>query len=113
MVAVKIGPPYVAEYMINPAMIRAARALLNWRQTDLATASGMALIAIKNIERGAVDPRVSTIARIEHAFDRAGIRFINADVNGGIGVRLMRRQPSLRETGNALDGIEAETEAEG
>jgi len=92
MVAVEIGPAYRAEFMINPAMIRAARALLGWKQTDLAEASGVALIVIKNIERSATDPRLSTMVRIEHAFEVAGIRFINADGDGGEGLRLNRRR---------------------
>jgi DNA-binding XRE family transcriptional regulator len=58
---------------ITLAQIRAARALLGWNQTDLATVSGVSEIAIKNLERGATDPRVSTVNRIQEAFDRAGV----------------------------------------
>jgi transcriptional regulator with XRE-family HTH domain len=57
--------------------MRAGRALLGWKQTDLASAAGLALIVIKNIERGATDPRVSTINRIQEAFDRAGLVFLD------------------------------------
>jgi ribosome-binding protein aMBF1 (putative translation factor) len=32
------------------AQIRAARQLLGWKQTDLAAASGLKLIVIKNVE---------------------------------------------------------------
>jgi predicted transcriptional regulator len=43
---------------------------------DLATASGVCEIAIKNIERGATDPRVRTVNSIQEAFDRAGVIFV-------------------------------------
>ena len=58
--------------MITIAQIRAARALIGWKQAELARASGISEVAIKNMERGATDPRVSTLAAIERAFDEAG-----------------------------------------
>ena len=76
--------------MITPAQLRAARAMLGWKQTDLAAASGVSEISIKNIERGATDARTSTIGKIETAFTSAGILFLDPGVNrdGGPGVRL-------------------------
>jgi predicted transcriptional regulator len=78
--------------MITPAQIRAARALLSWRQADLARESGVSEIAVKNIERGATDPRLSTMNHLQQAFDRAGVVFLDTgDVrDGGPGVRLKR-----------------------
>lgn len=78
--------------MITPAQIRAARALLGWKQTDLAEKSGLSEISIKNIERGATDARSSTIGKIEAAFAKAGILFLDTGINrdGGPGVRLSR-----------------------
>jgi len=76
--------------MITPAQIRAARALVGWKQSDLAARSGVAEISIKNIERGQTDARQSTIAKIRDAFDDAGVIFLEGGVNrdGGAGVRL-------------------------
>ena len=76
--------------MISPAQIRAARALLGWKQTDLAAASGLSEVSIKNIERGKTDARSSTMAKIEGAVADAGVLFLDAGVNrdGGPGVRL-------------------------
>ena len=81
------------EKMITRAQIRAARALIDWTQTDLAQASGVSQVAIKNFERGVTDPRVSTITNIEAAFDQAGVIFLGAGetLDGGIGVRLKIR----------------------
>ena len=76
--------------VITGAQIRAARALTAWKQADLAEASGVSLISIKNIERGATDPRGSTLAAIQEAFNRAGVLFLDpGDTrDGGHGVRL-------------------------
>ena len=78
--------------MITAGQIRAARALIGWTQTDLAKASGVSEISIKNIERGATDPRSSTLAALQQAFDKAGVMFLEVgDVrDGGAGVRLKK-----------------------
>lgn len=79
--------------MITPAQIRAARALLGWKQTDLAVASGVSEMSIKNIERGITDARASTLGAIQQAFLEAGVVFLDpGDTrDGGPGVRLVRR----------------------
>ena len=77
--------------MISPAQIRAARSLLGWKQSELAKAADLSLTALNNIERGAADPRVSTLAGIQKALEAAGIVFI-AENGGGPGVRLRDRQ---------------------
>lgn len=82
-------PAYPAA-MITPAQIRAARALIGWKQADLASASGVSEISIKNIERGATDPRGKTLSAIQNAFLTAGVVFLDpGDIrDGGHGVRL-------------------------
>lgn len=79
--------------MITPAQIRAARALLGWKQTQLASASGVSEMSIKNIERGITDARASTLGSIQQAFLEAGVVFLDdGDTrDGGPGVRLVRR----------------------
>lgn len=76
--------------MITPAQIRAARALIGWKQSDLAAASGISEISIKNIERGATDPRSSTLDALQRAFLAGGVVFLDpGDTrDGGPGVRL-------------------------
>jgi predicted transcriptional regulator len=86
-------PPDGAGYsprMVTRQQIRAARQLLLWSQTDLATAANLPLAVIKNLERGALDPRQSQLVAIEEAFDRAGVIFLEVgDIrSGGRGVRL-------------------------
>jgi predicted transcriptional regulator len=58
------------------------------------TASGLSDVGIKNIERGRVTPRSSTIERLERAFDEAGVLFFEAGEvkDGGPGLRLKSRE---------------------
>lgn len=84
------GSGAYAGAMIDPGQIRAARALLAWKQTDLAEKSGVSEISIKNIERGATDPRSSTLRALQDAFTAAGVIFMERGQtpDGGPGVRL-------------------------
>jgi predicted transcriptional regulator len=58
---------------------------------DLAQAAGIGEISVKNIERGTTDARVSTLQKIQDAFEKAGVLFIpnrTLSLSGGPGVRL-------------------------
>lgn len=80
--------------MMTPAQIRAARALLGWKQTDLASAAGVSEISVKNIERGATDARGSTLGKIQAAFEAAGLEIIplgGTSLDGGPGIRVRKR----------------------
>ncbi|MDX0065934.1 helix-turn-helix domain-containing protein [Sinorhizobium meliloti] len=77
--------------MITPAQIKAARAMLDWKQTDLAAAAGLSEMSVKNVEKGQKDSRMSTIQSIRSALEAAGIIFIDQNGNGP-GVRLRDRQ---------------------
>jgi len=80
--------------MLEPAQIRAARALLGWRQEDLSKAAGVGTATIQRIEKndGPVTGYVSTLVRIQSAFENAGVLFINDDETAGIGLRLARKK---------------------
>ena len=79
--------------MLQSSQIRAARALLGWRQEDLAEASKVGLATIARIEqgKGMVQGNFSTIMKIQQTLEREGISFI-ADPGGGIGV-LREKKP--------------------
>lgn len=83
--------------MLEAGQIRAARALLGWRQEDLAHASKTGLATIARIEQteGPAQGRVSTIIRIQAALERSGIRFIEPE-GGGYGVILERKKTKKR-----------------
>lgn len=76
--------------MINAAQIRAARALIGWKQTDLAAAAGVSEMTVKNIEREVTDARGSTLTALQAALEGAGVAFLEPGQNrdGSHGVRL-------------------------
>ena len=78
--------------MIEPAQIRAARALLGWRQGDLSRASGLGTATIYRIEKASSGSTgyVSTLSRIQATFETAGVLFIDDDGSAGLGVRLAK-----------------------
>jgi transcriptional regulator with XRE-family HTH domain len=80
--------------MILVEQIQAARMLIGWTQSDLATASSVAVGTIKRLEskRGPMGGAAATVWKIQVALERAGIEFINSDDGRGPGVRL--RNPS-------------------
>ena len=81
--------------MLQAAQIRGARAMLGWRQEDLAKAARTGLATLARIERqeGHAQGHVSTIIRIQEALQREGIRFLD-DEGEGYGVRLGRKPRS-------------------
>ncbi len=93
---VSIGSSRISEapQKLEPAQIRAGRALLDWRQEDLSKASGVGTATIQRIEKsdGPITGYVSTVMRIEAAFEKAGILFIADDEIAGIGLRLAKKK---------------------
>jgi len=80
--------------MLESAQIRAARALLGWRQEDLSKASGVGTATVQRIEKSdrPITGYVSTLVRIQAAFEDAGVSFIDDDEMAGIGVRLAKKK---------------------
>ena len=81
--------------MLSSDQVRAARALLRWDQSRLATASGVSIETVKRLEKlegqlGAT--RVSTIDALRRALEAAGVDFIPEN-GGGAGVRLKKAHP--------------------
>lgn len=60
--------------MIIKEQIKAARAMLDLKQAELADLAGISLATLNNIERGA-DSRVSTVDKIRRALESKGIVF--------------------------------------
>jgi transcriptional regulator with XRE-family HTH domain len=59
--------------MITPAQCRAARALLDWSQQDLAKAAHLGLSTIRDFEKGRRVPTHNNLRRIKLALEEAGI----------------------------------------
>ncbi len=79
--------------MITGRQIRAARALLNWKQEMLAERALVALTALKRLEseRGLL-VHESTRDQVRRALEAAGVLFIDSD--RGRGVMLLNEQPT-------------------
>ena len=78
--------------MIHSEQIRAARALVGWRQDDLAKASKVGLATLQRVEQqsGLAKANTATLFRLQKALEERGVRFLGEDETGGVGVRLVR-----------------------
>lgn len=96
--------------MIDFRQIRAARALLDWSQADLARASDMATSSIKNIESENTSARKDTMAQIQDVFDLNGVEFL-----AGTGVRFKNEIVTVHDgkqaTATLLDSIYSHVQA--
>ena len=77
--------------MISAAQVRAARALLNINQKELAQIASVHVATIRRLEtatevRGAAD----TLWKLQRALEGKGVEFIPEEGGRGPGVRLMR-----------------------
>jgi len=79
---------------ISPSQCRAARALLNWSQDDLAERSGVAKKTIADLERDARYATERTSTALQETLEASGVVFIPAN-GGGPGVRLSMALPRL------------------
>lgn len=75
--------------LITRDQCRAARALLQMSQVDLATAVGVSKQTIIDFERGARTPHSKNLLLIRDALEAAGVEFIGSN-GGGPGVRLRK-----------------------
>lgn len=78
--------------MLTPSQSRAARALINWSQPQLADASGASVSTIRDFETGKRSPIANSLKAIRAALEAAGVEFIPEN-GGGAGVRLKKPSP--------------------
>jgi transcriptional regulator with XRE-family HTH domain len=69
--------------MISIEQMKAARALLEWTQEDLAEAAGLSKPSVNTLERRIANPKIETLEAIQRALEGAGIEFTE-----GPGVKL-------------------------
>ena len=84
-------------YSITSGQCRAARALLDITQPELAEAAGLGLSTIVDFEKSRRDVSRAAVHAMQKALEKAGIQFI-AKNGGGPGVRLRqsRGYPTIR-----------------
>ncbi len=87
--------------MLTAKQCRAARALLDLSQGDLARLAGVSLSTVSDFEtgwraaRGRAQVSEEKAARLQTALEKAGVEFIDEN-GGGVGVRLRRRGRRMR-----------------
>ncbi|MCC6915267.1 MAG: helix-turn-helix transcriptional regulator [Rhodospirillaceae bacterium] len=69
---------------------RAARALLDWSQADLALKTGLSEGTVRFFESGLRTPSGNSRSKLRSAMESAGVEFIPEN-GGGAGVRLKKR----------------------
>lgn len=72
---------------ITPAQCRAARALLDWTQDELAERAEVSRGTIRGFESGQHALQRSTASAILRALEAAGVSLVEAGRDGGEGVR--------------------------
>jgi transcriptional regulator with XRE-family HTH domain len=94
----------LSEPQIARSQSRAARALLEWSQSDLAEAANVSRQTVVDFERGARTPYANNLAALRGALEAAGVEFI-AENGGGAGVRLKERAEMSVRKGNLIVAI--------
>ena len=74
---------------MKPVQLKMARAAVGWGVRELAKKAGVTANTVTRIENGA-DAKQSTMDKLQHALEAAGIEFIQEN-GGGPGVRLRKR----------------------
>ena len=77
--------------MVGASQIRAARALLQLNQRELAVRAEVAISTVKRIELSKeITGSARTLLKLQSALEKAGVEFIPGDESKGPGVRLKR-----------------------
>ena len=91
--------------MITPAQCRAARALVNWSQQQLAEAATVGNATIRNFESGNSAPQHSTLDVLRRALEAAGVIFVEENGDGP-GVRLKKKPLAVAELAEKIEALD-------
>lgn len=83
----KVVPGMLPRMPITPDQCRAARALLDWTQDELAERAEVSRSTVRGFEGGQHALHRATAASIRRALEAGGVELLEADADGGEGVR--------------------------
>jgi transcriptional regulator with XRE-family HTH domain len=101
---------------IVPAQIRAARALLDWSQDQLAKAAEIAVSSVRDVEGSRRPADAQTVTSIRHACENEGVVFLPGNEKEGFGVRTVANRPHLLRRPTVMtmwDGMPFDVEWQG
>jgi transcriptional regulator with XRE-family HTH domain len=78
---------------ITPPQIRAARALVDWSQEELATKAGVSLSTVRDYEKERRGGEIGGLKTICRALENEGVIFLHSENNLGPGVRMRGGAP--------------------
>ncbi|MFC1672740.1 multiprotein-bridging factor 1 family protein [Pseudomonadota bacterium] len=81
--------------MIQSSQCRAARALLQWSQQELAVRANLGVVTVRKFENQKSTPHPGTVELLSKAFEAAGVAFIDGGGQGP-GVRLVAQEEGHR-----------------
>src|SRR5208337_869402 len=90
-------------FSLTPRHVRAARALLAWKQSDLARAASVATSTVADFERAHRTPVANNASAIREALEAQGIHFLS----GGVVVWSQLPTPVIPKPGRPMRWIEA------
>jgi len=72
----------ISRAMLTPAQCRAARALIDWNQQELADAAGVGVATIRLFEADKGEQRRAALRVVRQALEEAGVEFTNGEQPG-------------------------------
>jgi transcriptional regulator with XRE-family HTH domain len=86
--------------VISPETCRAARALIDWSQQQVAKAANVGVSTVKNFEAGHSTPTANNLSGIQSALEHAGVEFVSEEHGGpGVLARRLRLRAYIRGEG--------------
>jgi ribosome-binding protein aMBF1 (putative translation factor) len=82
---------------MTPAQCRAARALVEFSQAELAAKAKVGESTVRNFEAGRSVPVTNNLEAIQRVLEAAGVEFIEEN-SGGVGVRFRKKGHSRSRT---------------
>jgi transcriptional regulator with XRE-family HTH domain len=64
------------EGMITPHQCRAARAMVQWTQDELAEKANIGVVSVRRFEQGKAEPYQGTQRLLRQELEKAGVRFL-------------------------------------